>query len=173
MFKNLKPNWENQREIWDSTLTLWHESWTSCVWRMLVLVWIVFLHVRSIRESSHWGFWLYLRFPQSIFSCLLKRKWADREGHSWSRLWDMWIPLKLFIDGPWTETCFPISPHDGEVTADSVVVEIPFIDECKGVFQDRIAQVTILRAYWLVNYSGYFFCGIPTVLLKAVSWLDN
>ena len=57
-FENLKSNKENQREIWDNTLVFWKESWTTCVWKMLVLVWIVVLLVRSIRESSHWEFWL-------------------------------------------------------------------------------------------------------------------
>ena len=57
---------------------------------------------------------------------------TDREGHSWSRLWDMSIPLKLFIDGSWTEICFPIRPHDGKIMADSVVVEIRFVYRIKS-----------------------------------------
>ena len=54
-------------------------------------------------------------------------------------IWDMSIPLKLFLDGPWTESSFSIRPHDGKILADSVVVEIPVVDECKVVFQDRIS----------------------------------
>ena len=51
----------------------------------------------------------------------------------------MSIPIKLFIDGPWTEICFPIRSHNGKIMADSMVVEIRFVDECEVVFQDRIA----------------------------------
>lgn len=45
------------------------------------------------------------------------------------------IPIKLFIDGHWKEICFPIRPHDGKIMADSMVVEIRFVDECELVFQ--------------------------------------
>ena len=54
--ENLKQFWEKQKEIWNNTLTLWQESWTICERRMLILVWIVYLLERSIRESSHWDF---------------------------------------------------------------------------------------------------------------------
>ena len=57
LFKNINY-WEKQRENWDNLIP-WHESWTSCLWRMLVLLWIVALLVHSILDSSHWDFWSY------------------------------------------------------------------------------------------------------------------
>ena len=52
----------------------------------------------------------------------------------------MSVPLKLSKGGPWTEICFPIRSHDGQprsevlseskIMADSVAVEIRFVDEC-------------------------------------------
>ena len=55
---------------------------------------------------------------------------------------------QLFIDRPWTEICFPMRPHDGKIMADSVVVEIRFVDECEVVFQDRK-----LESHWSPYYA--------------------
>ena len=94
-FENLKPNWENQKEIWDNTLILWHTNWTSTLWGMLFLLWIVdSLLVRSIRESSHWDLiylgpvapYCHVIFSPSIVEANPREMHRVREGTS-GRLW--------------------------------------------------------------------------------------
>ena len=57
LFENIK-NWEKQRENLDNIFTLWEESWTISLQRMLVFLLIVVLLVRIIRETSRWDFLL-------------------------------------------------------------------------------------------------------------------
>ena len=75
----------------------------------------------------------------------------------------MSTPLKLFMDGPWTETCFPIRPHNSEllserkIMADSVVVEVGLLTNTKWYFRIESHKSTYYaRADWL-TIVGVFF----------------